>query len=437
MLTLAVVTMELNANTRALLDAAERANAAGQGAETERLLNEALHTDPDHPFVLSAVAMNLLGCGDAKQARELLERALLSETKSPALWLNFALTCRSLGDAIGELDALDKALALDPRFFLALLHKATTLERLGKPKQAAGVFQAFLACVPSQGISVPLQSAMAHARKAVQENNRSLERFLQSRLTEQLTAQTPKQRDRFIDCIDVMLGKKRVYTQQPTFMHFPRLPAIQFYDRDDFPWLDAVEAAADDIRNELLGVLAETKQDFVPYVSHPADAPLNQWQELNNSRRWGAFHLWREGEAVTENLARCPKTAAMLANAPQPVMQGHAPNAFFSLLDRETHIPPHTGVTNTRLVVHLPLVVPPRCGFRVGSEVREWQPGKAWVFDDTIEHEAWNRSTAPRAILIFDIWNPYLTQEERALVGAATEAIGEFYQGEAPYSSSL
>ena len=429
--------MELNANTRALLEAVDRANASGQVAETERLLVEARRVDPDHPLVLSATAMALLSRGDAKQAREQLERALQIETKTPGLWLNLAFVCRSLGDVACEIEALDKALAIEPRSFLALLHKATTLERVGKPKQAANVFQAFLACAPQQGISAPLQAAINHARKMVQENNRSLERFLQSRLTEQLTAQTPKQRDRFIDCIDVMLGKQRVYTQQPTFMHFPRLPAIQFYDRDDFPWLDAVEAAADDIRNELLAVLAETKQDFVPYVSHPADAPLNQWQELNNSRRWGAFHLWREGEAMTENLTRCPKTAAMLANAPQPVMQGHAPNAFFSLLDRETHIPPHTGVTNTRLVVHLPLVVPPRCGFRVGSVVRDWQAGKAWVFDDTIEHEAWNKSAEPRAILIFDIWNPHLTEEERALVSTATEAIGEFYQGEAPYSAGL
>ena len=89
-----------------------------------------------------------------------------------------------------------------------------------------------------------------------------------------------------------------------------------------------------------------------------------------------------------------------------------------------THIPPHTGVTNTRLTVHLPLIVPPNCGFRVGSETREWVPGKAWVFDDTIEHEAWNRSDAPRAVLIFDIWNPILTAAERDLVRAATEVVG-------------
>ena len=82
---------------------------------------------------------------------------------------------------------------------------------------------------------------------------------------------------------------------------------------------------------------------------------------------------------------------------------------------------PHTGVTNTRLTVHLPLIVPPGCGFRVGATTREWLPGKAWVFDDTIQHEAWNLSDTPRAILIFDIWNPLLSAAERELVQTATE----------------
>ena len=112
---------------------------------------------------------------------------------------------------------------------------------------------------------------------------------------------------------------------------------------------------------------------------------------------------------------------------PQCDVPGHAPTAFFSILDPKTHIPPHTGVTNTRLTVHLPLIVPPDCKFRVGSETREWVAGKAWVFDDTIEHEARNGSDEPRAILIFDIWNPFLTPAERDLIRAATDVVGTYY----------
>jgi aspartyl/asparaginyl beta-hydroxylase (cupin superfamily) len=127
------------------------------------------------------------------------------------------------------------------------------------------------------------------------------------------------------------------------------------------------------------------------------------------------------------HLARCPRTAQLLKGAPQCDVAARAPTAFFSILDAATRIPPHTGITNTRLTVHLPLIVPPDCGFRVGSETREWVPGRAWVFDDTIEHEAWNGSDAPRAILIFDVWNPLLSLAERDLVRAATEVVGTYY----------
>lgn len=95
-----------------------------------------------------------------------------------------------------------------------------------------------------------------------------------------------------------------------------------------------------------------------------------------------------------------------------------APSVMFSILEPRTRIPAHTGVTNTRSTIHLPLIVPPGCGFRVGGETREWREGEAWAFDDTIEHEAWNDSDQPRVILIIDGWNPFLTDLEREGVRA-------------------
>lgn len=423
-----------DAQVHALLEAADRASHDGRADESDAMLTQACALSPQHPSVLNARAMRAFKQGDAKQARELLQQTVVIDATQPLLWLNLALTCRALRDAEQELAALNKALALDAYFFLALLQKATLLERRGKTRQAASVFRAFLACVPPHAQQpLPLQAAVVHAQKAVAANDQTLQRHLNERLAQ--SANEPSQR--FAQCMDVLLGKAKVYTQQPTFMHFPQLPAIQFYERSDFPWLDAVEAAADRIREELLNLLRHDREAFLPYVAHAEGAPLNQWRELNHSRRWGAFHLWRDGRRVEAHLARCPATAAVLEQVPRVRVHGQAPNAFFSLLEPHTHIPPHTGVTNTRLVVHLPLVVPDGCRFRVGSETRTWQAGRAWVFDDTIEHEAWNDSAEPRAILIFDIWNPYLTTQEREQVRIVTEAFGEFYQGEPPYSAGL
>jgi len=112
-------------------------------------------------------------------------------------------------------------------------------------------------------------------------------------------------------------------------------------------------------------------------------------------------------------------------------MRGRSPSVLFSLLRPGAHIPPHTGLINTRLICHLPLIVPAGCEFRVGNEVRAWQEGRAWAFDDTMEHEAWNRSGETRVILLFEVWRPELTDGERARVRAVFDAIDE-YGGEQP-----
>jgi aspartyl/asparaginyl beta-hydroxylase (cupin superfamily) len=170
----------------------------------------------------------------------------------------------------------------------------------------------------------------------------------------------------------------------------------------------------------------EAEQGFTPYLTYASDQPLNQWAELNNSPRWSAYHLIEAGRANAANAARCPRTMEALAHAPQPDQPGRTPSAMFSLLKPKTRIPPHCGVSNVRLVTHLPLIVPAGCGFRVGNDTREWVPGQAWVFDDTIEHEAWNDSDKLRVILMFDIWHPQLSGAERALIKAMSAGINSF-----------
>ena len=146
---------------------------------------------------------------------------------------------------------------------------------------------------------------------------------------------------------------------------------------------------------------------------------------------WSAFYLWRDGEIVPENAARCPKTMAALADFPLVHIQNRSPSVLFSLLRPHSRIPPHTGIVNTRLICHLPLLVPPECGLRVGNDTRRPVEVRAWLFDDTIEHEAWNDSDKPRVILLFETWRPELTAKERDLVTAMFGAI-DAYSGVKP-----
>jgi aspartyl/asparaginyl beta-hydroxylase (cupin superfamily) len=319
--------------------------------------------------------------------------------------------------------------ALPPGPFQAMMHAARTHELKGETRAAAATYRTALQAIP-QFLSPSARPLLEHARSAVQANDAALEGFLAERLADLRGRHGNQDLGRFDKCVDVLLRKRRVYRPSPSFMYFPQLPAIEFYERGDFPWLDALEAAAPDIRAELIQVLADGPAALEPYVSVDG-TPQDRWRELNNSRRWGVYYLWKAGTPVAENLARCPKTAAALEAWPRCDLMDTGPTAVFSILDAKTRIPPHVGVNNARLIVHLPLIVPPGCGFRVGAETRSWEPAKAFVFDDTIEHEAWNDSDQPRAVLILDIWNPFLSQAERELVTELTSGVGEFY-GELP-----
>jgi aspartate beta-hydroxylase len=375
---------------------------------------------------LTQRAIEAMRRGDAPSARAGLERALQIDERNPALWLNLASVFRQLQLPADEAQALERVLAIEPRHLLALLQKGSLLDIQGKTRQAARVYQSALQTIPPGAQLAPhLERAVQRAQEVIRANQQELDAFLNARLSGERTV-------RFNRCIDGLLAKKPLYVPQPSFMYFPFLPAYEFYAREGFPWLDEIEAATPVIRAEFEKVFAEDQDRLQPYIAYPQGVPLDQWAELNHSRKWSVFYLWKEGVPLADHIARCPQTAALLEKVPRSDVPSHSPSAFFSILDAHSRIPPHTGVTNTRLIVHVPLIVPAGCGFRVGGEQREWKPGQAFVFDDTIQHEAWNDSDVPRAVLIFDIWNPYLTEAERHLVRTATQAIGEYYSGETP-----
>jgi aspartyl/asparaginyl beta-hydroxylase (cupin superfamily) len=285
-----------------------------------------------------------------------------------------------------------------------------------------------LSIAPSEEHIAPeLREALRHAREVVEQNSRELDAWLQQRLASAMAHHSSENLGRFEECRDVALGRKRIFTPQPVMLHYPGLPAIQYYPRSEFPWLEQLEQASDTIRAELEIVLREDGAEMRPYVLHPDGAPLNQWAELNRSPRWSVFFLWEHGRRVEAHCARCPQTAALLENLPLMNLDRFSPNVMFSVLAPHTHIPAHSGDTNVRLVGHLPLIVPPQCRFRVGNDTREWRYREGWIFDDTIEHEAWNDSDEVRVILIFDAWNPYLTMAERELATALLCGLNDYY----------
>jgi aspartyl/asparaginyl beta-hydroxylase (cupin superfamily) len=381
---------------------------------------------------VNRAAMRAMSAGDFAGAREMLQKTLQSARDATPLWLNLAACCRALGDLGGAMAAVDGALRTDPRSFMALLMKGLVFEQQGVPKEAARYYGFAVALEPpEQTLDAATQRTLRHAREVHRRYEEELVAFVAERIGPVREKGSSVESRRIGKFMDYTLRRKSIYRQDPTDFFYPGLPSIEFYDREECPWLEGLEAATADIRKELEQILRDDFRDFVPYVTYPDHVPLDQWAELNRSTRWGALHLYLSGDPVEKNCSRCPQTMAALSAVPQPRMPGRSPAAMFSALQPKTRIPPHTGAANTRLVTHLPLIVPEGCGFRVGGETRSWREGQAWTFDDTIEHEAWNESELPRVIFICDVWNPRLSLTERELI-CSVIAARDAYNGYTP-----
>jgi aspartate beta-hydroxylase len=368
--------------------------------------------------------------GDATGALELLHQAGRAHPGNCDIKLHQALALRVLGRLPEALRVLDEALAIDPYFFLALLSKGTVLEHMGHPHLAANIYRDALKIAPHPANTpAALEAPIRRARDVVAADAQALAAHLRERIGPVREKHAAEPLARFDECLDVYAGTKRIYHAEPVQLHVPRLPAIPFFDRELFPWLPRLEAATETIRAELLALLAAGMPGFAPYIDYAPGTPVNQWAQLNHSRLWSSLWLWRDGARQDDAIARCPQTAAVLAELPLADQPGFAPTAVFSALAPRTRIPPHTGSTNARLLVHLPLVLPGPAAMRVGNDTRRWRMGEAWVFDDTIEHEAWNDADETRVILIFDIWNPLLSIAERELIAAMMTARKLWYSG--------
>ena len=354
--------------------------------------------------------------GDLREAERCLAEASAS-LPDPMLFLKLAGLQRAIGDAAAALASVERALAITPREFTSLLLRASLLEKLGRP-DAPQAWSNALAARPEGQLPSHLQNVVAEAERKIEQWTNARNDLLKAKMQAAESRASPEERRRIERFRNNVLRRTQHYHSEPTDFHFTGLREIEFHPRQNFPWLSELEAATETVKSELKVVMAAERAELVPYVQYDEHMPLDQWKPLNHSLDWTAIHLVERGKTVEANARHCPRTIELLAKLPQPRISGASPNAMFSLLKPNTQIPPHVGVNNARLVCHLPLVVPDGCGFRVGAETRPWNVGEAFVFDDTIEHEAMNPTDELRVVFIFDVWHPDLSEVEREAVTA-------------------
>lgn len=374
-------------------------------------------------------AFSVLQQGRVDEARELFESLVSHSPNRAAAWLGLAHSCASLGDEEAAAKAVDRALTLEPRNLRALLFKADRLVRTGEPRKSLAFYEGALRVASAASGQVPadIQQGLQRAQAMTEKFTAEYREFLLNGLSAR-GFQPAEASSRFNLSLDICLGRKQIFYQQPSRYYFPGLPQRQFYEREEFSWLAALEAATDLIREELLTVMAD-RECFKPYLQSNRDFPETDQSAKNiiNNPDWGALYLWEYGRRAEENTIRFAQTMKALDIVPLPYVKRQLPIVLFSRLAANTHIPPHHGMLNTRLICHLPLTVPENCGaLRCGSEQRIWAEGQTLIFDDSIEHEAWNNSNQERVVLLFDIWRPELTLEERELVTNVLEVVKEY-----------
>lgn len=425
--------MDAPAQTRIpdLVAQAELLSQRGQQEAALTCWRQVLVLQPGHPLASNHLGAHAMAQGDMAAAKRYFEDAVSGQPPLAIAHANMSRLHSAQGDSSAALEQIDLAIRADPVAWGAHMERARLLQEAGRTREAAMSWGNGLSYMPEQISHAPhLQPWIEQARAAVQENQEQLRAHLQERIQDLVGKGGRRELERFEHCLDIVTGRRTFVTARPLVLPFPRLPAIPFFEREDHPWVEEVEAAFPAMLEELEGVLA-SQQAFEPYVKTTPGEPSAQFAALDYNLDWGAYFLWKDGRRIDAHADLCPRTEAALALAPQNTVPGRAPVAFYSALKPGTHIPPHNGATNTRLTVHMPLIIPPDCALRVGEETRTWEPGKLLMFDDSIRHEAWNFSDRLRVVLIFDVWHPMLTELERELVSQTVQGMLAYYGDDA------
>jgi len=368
-----------------------------------------------------AEADRAAAAGDFARAQKLLTEAAAAPDADARLFLKLAAVSKAAGQPGAALTAVERALVQQPLDFVALVLRATLLDALGGA-EAGEAWSHALAQRPAGELPAPMLATIEAGEKKRDEWLGAREARMKRAMAAAEDRASAEERERIERFRSNALRRTRPYHSEPTHFHYPGLVEREYHPRRLFSWLERLEAATAQIAAEFRSVMAAERAELVPYIQYADHRPLDAWRPLNNNRDWTAIHLWQNGRVIDANARHCPATMALLETIDQPSIGGAGPNAMFSLLAPHTAIPPHVGVNNARLVCHLPLVVPPGCWFRVGAETRHWREGEAFVFDDSIEHEALNPTDQLRVVFIFDVWHPGLSAVEREAVAALIEA---------------
>jgi aspartate beta-hydroxylase len=402
----------------------------GEVLHVEQLLRSLVAEHPDCTPARLAVADYMAGRGDLDGALQWLGAAQADDSDGK---VGFAVARLQFArkDPAAARAALEDALLRQPRVLEGWLMLGEVCDVLGDAHAALRARNRLFAEANAQGRWISPETTEPQWQPAVRRAIEAYRRDKRERLfaafaevRERHGAQSLRRFER------ALTGYLREWDarppdarQRPKFFFFPDLPPGPYHDPMLQPWAAKMRDAWQDIRDEAAELLREDR-DFVSFLGlKPGERAPQSVGGAAAEPAWDAFFFYNHGVRYDDNHKRCPRTSALLDSIDLCRIPRQAPEICFSLIRPQSTILPHYGVTNIRLVFHLPLFIPPDCALNVGGIEHRWREGEPILFDDTFEHEAWNRSDQPRLILLMDCWNPHLTEAEREASRLVVEAI--------------
>ena len=404
----------------------------GEVLQAEMLYRALLRDHADCVPASRAVAAFAVDRGDLQSAQQQLAAAARFAPLDTALLFALAQVLRPLGQPEAERAVLEALLKVDPAHHEAWLLLGELREAGGDMHGALRAWYQAVTRAQAAGQWLDPNSTDPDILEAVLRNIEKLrigrrEHLFQSfqdvrdAYGSQAVARVERALTGYLGEWDATPPDPR---QRPKFFYFPGLPDRPYHDPTLQPWAARLRDAWIDIRDEAAALLAEDC-DFESFLGFkPGQKGESYVGGTNPNASWDAYFFYRHGQRFDEHHARCPKTSAVLESVELCRVGSQAPEVCFSVIRPQSTILPHHGVTNTRLVVHLPLIVPGDCALNVvDAGEHHWKEGELMMFDDTYQHEAWNRSDDARLIVLMDCWNPYLTEPEKMAVKQLIEAI--------------
>lgn len=419
------------AEIEALQQTARELHGRGQYAASAAVYRELLERHGEHLPALLYLAGYAMAQGRADEAQALFERAQAADPSNVEAQRGLAQCLHAQGETERALAGYAHVLAQAPDDVAALLYCGHILETHGHAAAADAAYSLSLDADPRL-LSIARDDASSErallARSAVGAHSRRVAAVMDAALDEAGKTHGNAALRRVREMVDTRVGRRRpTYShsqQRPFEFYLPGLPDRPWLEPAEFDWADKAREAHSALCRELFQ-RELSRETLAPYIA--AGEPGQTWQELRGNTDWGSLHLYREGVRQEAVAQAYPAAMSLMEALPLVEVPGHAPEVFFSVLAPETTIPPHYGQANYKLTVHLPLVVPASgCGIRVAGEVRHWSEGEPLIFDDSFLHEAWNHSRERRIVLIFDVWNPAVTADERQAIALLFRRLSEW-----------